>query len=616
MQHLQQNSTLQGGKYKIISILGQGGFGITYLAEQVMLERKVALKEFFFREYCDRDKNTSHITLGTQSSAETVQKFLQKFLKEARTISQLEHPNIIKIHDIFEENNTAYYVMDYIEGESLSDIVKREGALPEVTAIEYTKEVASALSYIHSKSINHLDVKPANIMLKKSDNQVVLIDFGLSKQYDEIGSQTSSTPVGISQGYAPIEQYRAGGVSTFSPQTDIYSLGATLYWLVIGKTPPAADEILDEGLPTLPKSISETVKNAITSAMQARKKDRPESVEKWMEILAEKKVPKKKATHKKTKEKTAEPKVESSIADESTMLITPSKPKPTQKKEEVVSTPAFNLVEYQISPALLKDVKETENKANLGNAECMFAVGIMYLRGEGKFQNIDQAYSWLNKCKANGDKRAVDLLERWEELKVSYVQKKKPEAPKVNKPTEVKEEQVKNIKTKSKLSKEYIIAIVIGAVLILGAILSFGDSSKNTEPKPNIDTIKQHSDSVYVEHYEVWDKLGVYYWTGYIKDGLPIGIGKAIYASNDNYGRKEYSGHMSNGTRDGDNATLTYTNGDSYQGSFMYDDFREGTYFSFSTGEKFVGTFVGNQPYNGKWYNKNGQVEGIVKNGN
>lgn len=118
MQQLSIGTLLQGGKYRIERVLGQGGFGITYLAVQSLLERKVCIKEFFYREYCERDEETSHVTLGTQSNQELVERFLNKFLKEARTISQLEHANIIHIHDIFKENNTAYYVMDYIEGES------------------------------------------------------------------------------------------------------------------------------------------------------------------------------------------------------------------------------------------------------------------------------------------------------------------------------------------------------------------------------------------------------------------------------------------------------------------------------------------------------------------
>mgnify|MGYP003289452854 CR=1 FL=1 len=285
MQQLQTGTLLQGDKYKIEKILGQGGFGITYLANQELLDRKVCIKEFFFKEYCERDEATSHVTLGTQSSRETVERFMAKFLKEARTISKLEHPNIIRIHDIFMENNTAYYVMDYIDGESLSEMVKRRGALPEGEAVEYIKQVASALDFIHQRSINHLDIKPANIMVCQSDQRTILIDFGLSKQYDEQGGQTSTTPVGISHGYAPMEQYKQGGVNTFSPQTDIYSLGATLYKLVTGNTPPQAMDLIDEGLPSLPPTLSASVVETIKKAMQFRKVDRPSSISEFLKIL-------------------------------------------------------------------------------------------------------------------------------------------------------------------------------------------------------------------------------------------------------------------------------------------------------------------------------------------
>ena len=250
-----------------------------------MLNRKVAIKEFFYKEYCERNETTCNVWLGTQSNHALVERFMVKFLKEGRTISQLEHPNIIRVHDIFKENNTAYYVMDYIEGESLNDMIIRKGALQEKEAVAYIERVADALKYIHQQNINHLDIKPSNIMIRQGDYRVILIDFGLSKQYDALGTQTSTTPVGISHGYAPMEQYKQGGVSTFSPQTDIYSLGATLYKLVTGNTPPQASDVLNDGLPKLPTYLSNGVMNAISQAMQVRKMDRPISVDAFMNIL-------------------------------------------------------------------------------------------------------------------------------------------------------------------------------------------------------------------------------------------------------------------------------------------------------------------------------------------
>ena len=284
MQQLKNGSTLQSGKYKILKELGHGGFGITYLAEQTMLERKVAIKEFFMKDFCERNDATSRVTLGTESSRETVSRFREKFLKEARNIAKLDHSNIVRILDIFEENGTAYYVMDYIEGESLSEMVKRRGSIPEAEATCYVLQAADALSYIHERKMNHLDIKPANIMLN-GKNEAVLIDFGLSKQYDEEGQQTSTTPVGISEGYAPIEQYKKGGVGEFSPQTDIYALGATFFKLLTGTTPPSASDVYEDGVPVeelKSKGVSKKAIDAICSAMKSRKKDRAQSISQFV----------------------------------------------------------------------------------------------------------------------------------------------------------------------------------------------------------------------------------------------------------------------------------------------------------------------------------------------
>ena len=289
MDALRADSTLQSGKYRIIKKLGQGGFGITYLAENTLLDGKVAIKEFFFKEYCERDDSTSYVTVPTSSNRETVLRFKQKFIKEARTIFKLNHPNIVRILDVFEENGTAYYVMDYIEGESLGDMVKRRGAIPEAEALGYVKDVASALEYIHSKNINHLDIKPGNLMKRKEDGKVLVIDFGVAKQYDAVTSEgTTNTPVGISLGYSPMEQYSKNGVQTFSPQSDVYALAATLFKLLTGNTPPESIKIPEYGLPVAElqeKHVSRSVIFAIAMAMKGRH-DRIQSIAEFISNLS------------------------------------------------------------------------------------------------------------------------------------------------------------------------------------------------------------------------------------------------------------------------------------------------------------------------------------------
>ena len=289
MNALKNGTTLQGGKYRIISTLGQGGFGITYLAENVMLQGKVAIKEFFFKDYCDRSTDTRHVTIPTSGNRGTVLRFRQKFVKEARTIFRLSHPNIVRILDVFEENDTAYYVMEYIEGESLADMVKRRGAIPEAEALGYIRQAAHALNYIHSQSINHLDVKPGNLIRRSSDGRVLLIDFGVAKQYDAATAEgTTTTPVCISAGYSPAEQYLQKGVQSFSPQSDVYALAATLYKLLTGVTPPEAMEVQNDGLPADPllaKGISAPVRRAIANAMKART-DRSQTIAQFLKDLS------------------------------------------------------------------------------------------------------------------------------------------------------------------------------------------------------------------------------------------------------------------------------------------------------------------------------------------
>ncbi len=293
MQHLNIGSTLQSGKYRIEKVLGQGGFGITYVAEQKVVIQgplgaietsfKVAIKEFFMKSVCNREENTLEVSIPSSGSLELALKFRQKFIKEAMNLSKLNHPNIIKVLDVFEENGTAYYVMEYVEGGSLNDFVKEKGKLLEQEALAYIQKIANALAYLHEQRMNHLDVKPANILLRPNGD-VVLIDFGLSKCYDSAGEQTSTTPVGISVGYAPIEQSKVGGVGSFSPATDIYSLGATLFKLVTGITPPDASEVFDEGLPDMP-DVSDKVQSVIKTAMQPRRVERPQSIAVLLNLL-------------------------------------------------------------------------------------------------------------------------------------------------------------------------------------------------------------------------------------------------------------------------------------------------------------------------------------------
>lgn len=432
--NLKDNSELQNGKYQIKHILGQGGFGITYLAEHTMLDKMVAIKEFFPKEYCDRDENTSHVTVGTKNSAEIVEMLRGKFIKEAKNISKLRHPNIITIHDIFQENGTAYYVMEYVEGASLSQMVKEQGAFSEEKALGYIRKIADAVSYMHSLSMNHLDLKPANIMVRASDDEPILIDFGLSKQYDASGGQTSTTPVGISHGFAPIEQYRPGGVATFTPQTDVYALGATLYNLLSGEIPPHYSDILEDGLPKLPPAVSQKVTEAIEHAMEVKKNKRPSSIQIFLEELA--------VSYQKNDEKPSPSPSSIKPVEQKTELTQSTKKEESFIKEtieETVLIPKDNFIrgknESKVSVGKVNDVKilpkapekEASKKIEIGGIEFVdLGLSVLWANKNIGARTTHDIGNFLDKTHAddlrevfeynlNGAK--IPTIAQWEELR-------------------------------------------------------------------------------------------------------------------------------------------------------------------------------------------------------
>ena len=243
----------------------------------------VAIKEFFLRGSCQRDSSTSSVSVPVTDNKDLVSKCQKKFKSEARKIASLNNDHIVNIIDIFDENGTSYYVMKYLSGGSLADKIK-DGPLPEKEALRIVDEVSDALGSIHSHGLLHLDIKPANILFDERD-RAVLIDFGVSKYLDNPeDSTTTSTLIGFSRGFAPLEQMNSM-VSSLSPATDIYSLGATLYNLVVGATPPDASIVMETGLPAFPSGISDEVKHTIKQSMQPRRKDRPQSIDSFLEML-------------------------------------------------------------------------------------------------------------------------------------------------------------------------------------------------------------------------------------------------------------------------------------------------------------------------------------------
>lgn len=288
---------LQGKSYvyKIEKVLGQGTFGITYLARtrvklsgalgEIETELRVAVKEFFMKDINGRCDST----VTCSSSGDVYADYRHKFAREATNLSQMKHPHIVKVLELFEANNTYYYSMEYCEGGTLDALIERNHGLEVQAALSYFRQIADALSFMHENRMLHLDLKPSNIMLR-GNGEAVLIDFGLSKQYTASGDPESSTRVGSgTPGYAPLEQanYREG--KDFPVTMDVYALGATLFKMLSGIRPLEASELLNEGFPVYElqqKGVCDELITCISTAMSPIRKSRYPSVRAFLQALA------------------------------------------------------------------------------------------------------------------------------------------------------------------------------------------------------------------------------------------------------------------------------------------------------------------------------------------
>ena len=486
--------------YKITSVLGQGSFGITYRAKVEMRgalgtldsNMYVAIKEFFMKEVNGRD-NTS-VTSGSTSRDGLFEYYREKFEREARNLSTLQHKNIVRVLESFQANGTVYYAMEYISGQSLDSVIIKapHHCLDAATALGYTQQLGSALSFMHSKGMLHLDVKPANAMVK-DDGTVVLIDFGLSKQYAANGEPESSTKVGAgTPGYAPLEQasYREG--KGFPTMMDVYALGGTLYKMLTGQRPPEASEILNDGFPIgemKQHGVPPQVAACVRKAMAPLKKDRYKTIDQLLSALAQC------SLHGGSYDELNEA---TTIAEVDVIGVV--KPQVTPKPQPQV-TPKPKVVPVPSSP-----IDEEEKKSN-----------------------------------------------------------------------------------KSKM--------VIGAVVAVAAIIAFNAvprGGKTIGGKTVPDTIET------VETHEINDTVSVVcadgtkgWWMGTVNDNdEPAGKGVFYYRDDDKDGRSKYQGSMFHGKReDSSKATLTYRNGNCYEGTFLNDMFKEGTLWMPNDGLAYVGTF-------------------------
>lgn len=267
--------TQLNGRYRIIAVLSPGGFGITYKAEDERLKQTVCVKELFISGHCTRGQGNTVQSQGLKK--QDFSYYREKFIEEARQLVRFRQPGIVQVFDVFEENGTAYYAMEFIEGEALDALIKHKKRLPVAEAMQLTYNLLNAVETLHRSEppLLHRDIKPANIMLR-GDGSPVLIDFGNAREFKE-GMSISQTQI-LTPGYAPLEQYHARAKR--GPFMDVYAIGATLYIMLTGEKPAAAtDRALSEMPhplelnPQLPAALSGVVMKALALKPEDRYQD-------------------------------------------------------------------------------------------------------------------------------------------------------------------------------------------------------------------------------------------------------------------------------------------------------------------------------------------------------
>lgn len=421
---------LQKGKYKLKQVIGQGGFGITYKGiwhtevkgslGAMRTEVPVCIKEYFFKDYCVRDAYSFRVKVHSDTGKLLFDKFKEKLIKEAKILSEVHHPYIVNVLEVFEENNTAYIAMEYIAGNSLKDKLAKEGMLPEAEVLRYIHQIGEALQFVHQKNILHLDIKPSNILIDK-DNNARLIDFGVSKRYDVGEQETSTTMLTLSKGFASIEQYDNEGIQSFSPCPDIYSLGATMYNLLTGKIP--TESILRATRPfarprELNPAISEQTEQVILKAMEIIPANRYQSVEEMMNALGG-------SDYKKLDVSTPQD-LSDSEGDEETTLLYSSSPKDDQE-ETLLNATIEELVQK------VKEKKSSHSMVVVTTSVLLLVAGSaagLYYYEEKKNppkQIVDQSLIKENEEDVMANVSLVDSIKKQDETSQTSVPKKNVE---------------------------------------------------------------------------------------------------------------------------------------------------------------------------------------------
>ena len=635
------NSNGEHYQYHIESVLGQGGFGITYKVWSIVKNGRIstkvqfAIKEHFVKGRCHRGSDGVTVEYSREA-AEDVEDSLKDFIKEGRllqSICQVKDPSdprnagyqhIVPVNEVIEVNNTAYFVMQFLDGGSLRDMVLESGAgMDEAKALSLMVPVCQAVNYIHSHGILHMDIKPENIVMRRNlettQEEPVLIDFGVSLHFDKKGSLTTThTSFGRTEGFSPMEQY--GDISSFQPKIDVYALGATMFYLLSGKTPPSAFNVTQDFLEkNLPESVSERTRKAVLHAMSRDAHERTSSAKAFISELENRfTLPVGYVLHGPNCDYllTAIHDVQSCYirydavvytgsarrANDRNMTVTTqyyvyecySKQSCERHDDGTVSGKDGKDVDYRLQGSFLSEACQVTGVESVGDCEKSdVRIEREIFKGYGTlYAVVDKKYkpaSGLSKAMGGVTKSLGDATKS-----ISGI--------------------ADSLKKHSKTIG--IVAGVIVAVFLGWKFLSTVDfsSSSVSDDSAVADTtlVKEGEDAVQatVEKQKFSNKvLGDYLYTGPVNAaGNPDGKGEAVFL--DKNGKPEartYKGDFVNGVFESDYAEYVFY-GDTYSGSFKSNYYDKGTLRLADSGEYFEGYFSKGQPHTGTWYNRQGKV--------
>lgn len=384
--------------YEIKDILGQGGFGITYLAEDKNLAHEVAIKEYMPIDLAVRTDHESLQSISYEHE-DRYRWGLKNFIEEARTLGQFKHPNIVRVRSVFEANNTAYMVMDYELGETLQEILNRRKILDEADIKTVLFPITDGMKLIHAHGFIHRDIKPANIFIRV-DGEPVLLDFGSARQSLE-ESKNNLTSI-FSKGYAPIEQYGTSDDEQ-GPWTDIYALGATMYRTLSGVPPcDAIDRSTAISITSRDTYVSATeigkgnysdsLLMAIDMAMKFKRQDRPQTISEWQSILMVKNLSPAQIQIEQEREEVSEDSLalhlrkaeQGDMTAQAALAFIYAKGIDTETDEE-------------------EAVKWYQKAADQGHINSQFNLGVIYAKGRGVEQDYNKAFMWYQKAADQGD---------------------------------------------------------------------------------------------------------------------------------------------------------------------------------------------------------------------